>query len=265
MASGLFASGVPAKMPKFLLPLRIVIIVLSVVVLALAAFALSVFGSRAGYLGSYSGAPGLLIFVAVKTWLIYGILLFVEISMPRSFPRIAAAVAYALSIIFWLSAWAWAASVAALWLSTVCYDGTCVKPNSYAAKEGGALAASAGLGAIIWVLSIVNLFCMVRACVSDRPAVHQSEMGPVGMGGGYSSVEPNKEAQTLIYSTDPAASAAPYGQPPVEYPPQTAYDQQSIYDPQQPVYGQPQTAYGQQQQPLYGQPQPAYSHQTASY
>lgn len=148
--NGLLAVGVPAKLPAFILPLRIAILVLSVIILALAAFALSVFGSYAGYLGGYSGASGLLIFVVIKTWIIYGVLFFLEYKMPQLYYRIAAVVAFAFSLIFWLSAWAWSASLASFWLSTVCYYGVCDSVDSYAKKEGGALAACAGLGAVVW-------------------------------------------------------------------------------------------------------------------
>jgi hypothetical protein len=231
--NGLLAVGVPSKLPAFVFPLRIAILVLSVIILALAAFALSVFGSYAGYLGGYSGASGLLIFVVIKTWIIYGVLMFLEFKMPRYYYRIAALVAFVFSIIFWLSAWAWSASLASFWLSTVCYGGVCVETDDYAKKEGGALAACAGLGAVVWVLSIVNLFLFVRACIADPPAVNQAELGQVGAG------DPNKEAEAAVYPVygaapggAPVATAAPgqYGQPPVQY-------------QQQPVYGQQQATY----------------------
>jgi hypothetical protein len=66
--SGLTAKGPPAGLPKFLLYIRIVIIVLSLIILALAAYAISIFGSVTYYYGSYNGAAGLLIFtVSTRT------------------------------------------------------------------------------------------------------------------------------------------------------------------------------------------------------
>lgn len=73
-----------------------------------------------------------------------------EIWAPHMFYRIIALVAYILSIIFWLSAWAWAASTAAFWLSSYCYGGYCVSLTGYDKSEGSALAACAGLGALAW-------------------------------------------------------------------------------------------------------------------
>jgi membrane protein implicated in regulation of membrane protease activity len=86
----------------------------------------------------------------IKTFIVIGGALAIEIWFPHMFYRLVALIAYILSIIFWLSAWAWAASTAALWLSTSCYFGTCSSPSSYASREGGALAGCAGLGAIVW-------------------------------------------------------------------------------------------------------------------
>ncbi|EPE03585.1 hypothetical protein F503_01843 [Ophiostoma piceae UAMH 11346] len=177
--SGILSKGVPASLPRFTLFLRIAIVVLSVVVLALAAFALSVFGSYAGYYGGYSGVSGLLIFVVIKTWLIFGILALFEYRLPQYYFRIVAVIAYAFSIVFWLSAWAWSASNAAFWLSNYCYGGYCYDGDSYAKKEGGALAACAGLGAVVWVLSIVNFAFFLRACIADPPVANQAELGQI--------------------------------------------------------------------------------------
>ena len=148
--NGLLAVGVPAGQPAFIFYLRIAIIVLSVIILALAAYALSVFGSYGTYLGGYTGVSGLLIFVVIKTWIIFGGLFFLEFRMPKYYYRIVAVIAFALSIVFWLSAWAWSASIASFWLSTVCYAGICSSRSSFEMREGGALAACAGLGAVVW-------------------------------------------------------------------------------------------------------------------
>ena len=170
-ARGLTAKGVPPQ-PRWLLYLKIAILVLSLVVLALAAYSISLFGSYYGIVGG-TGAGGFLIFVVgfpfllfplslpvsnsltrgvqtLKTFIIIGGATVIEVWFPHLFYRIVALVVYNLSIIFWLSAWAWAASTAALWLGSSCYLGTCSSPSSYASREGGALAACAGLGAIIW-------------------------------------------------------------------------------------------------------------------
>ncbi len=59
---------------------------------------------------------GIQIIQAIKTWLIYGILALFEFKYPNFFFRIVAIVLYGINIVFWLSAWAWSASIAALWL-----------------------------------------------------------------------------------------------------------------------------------------------------
>lgn len=65
--------------------------------------------------------------------------------------RLVAVIAYALSIIFWLSGWAWCASWAGAYLSLADYYGIDgLSYDNFAKKEGGSLAACAGLGAIVW-------------------------------------------------------------------------------------------------------------------
>lgn len=233
--NGIMGKGVPAGLPPFLLYIRIAIIFLSVIVLALAAWAIAVFGSVTGYYVGSNGVSGLLIFAVIKTWLIYGILTFVELRAQHMYYRIIAIIAYTISIIFWLSAWAWSASVAGLWLSAGndfgYYDD--VDESYYDSyvkawkNEGAALAACAGLGAVIWVLSIVHLVFLVRACMHDTGSTgNQAELGQVGAG--------KTEATSTVY---PATQPTPvqYGQP-------------GVYQTQ-PAYGQPAPAYGQPQQP----------------
>jgi len=136
-------------------------------------------------------------------------------------------IACAISIVFWLSAWAWSASIAAFWLSydTYYYDSYINSAPWHA--EGAALAACAGLGAIVWILSIVHLVFFIRACMHDSAPVHQAELGHVGIH--------KTEANSTVY---PATGPAPvqYGQP-----------APGVYQ-QQPAYGQP-APYQQPQQP----------------
>jgi len=229
--SGLTAKGVPPNMPKFLLFIRIAIIALSVIILALSAYAISIFGSALGIYGGYSGASGLLIFAVIKTWIIYGAFTFIEMKAPHLYYRLLAIIAYAISIVFWLSAWAWSASVGAFWLSFDYGYGLGYSGYAPLRNEGAALAACAGLGALLWILAIVHLVFLMRACMADSgttTAPHQAELGQVH---GQHKVE----AQTNVY---PATTPTPvqYGQP-------------------QPGYGQP-APYGQPQPAPYGQ-QPA--------
>ncbi len=84
----------------------------------------------------------------IKTWLIYGILLALELKAQHLFYRIIAVIAYAISIVFWLSAWAWSASMAGFWLGYVCAFGVC--DDGPWKNEGASLAVCAALGAIVW-------------------------------------------------------------------------------------------------------------------
>ncbi len=140
--SGLTQTGVPPQ-PRFMFFIKIAILVLSLVILALAAYSISLFGGYAYY---GTGAGGLLIFVTIKSFIVFGGATAIEIWAPQMFYRIIAVIAYIFSMIFWLSAWAWAASSASAWLSLSQFG---VIDNSWK-SEGGALAACAAFGAIVW-------------------------------------------------------------------------------------------------------------------
>jgi hypothetical protein len=217
-AQGLTARGAPANQPPFLFYLKIAILVLSFIILAMAAWSIAIFNSWVGYLGG-NGVGGLVIFVVIKTWLIYGIMMFLEFKANHLFYRIVAVVLYSISIIFWLSAWAYSASLAGFWLSYTCYGGFC--DNTWT-SEGAALAVCAALGAVVWVLSIVHLVFFIRACLNDTTIMtnNQAELG---------QVHPIKqEATTTVYQQGPAP--AQYQQvPPQEY--QQPHQQQQ-YAPQ---------------------------------
>ncbi|KAI1659780.1 hypothetical protein F4813DRAFT_351907 [Daldinia decipiens] len=156
LISGLIARGAP-MFPEFLLYTKAVLILLSVIVLALASYVLSIQHSNPYY---NSGVPEYLIFLTIFTWIIYGAPLAIELKAPRFYYRIVVLAAYALSSIFWLAGWAWSASWASYGLSF---------NNSYEESSGkdlwttfgSVMGACAGLGALIWVLSIAEFgfFC----------------------------------------------------------------------------------------------------------
>lgn len=168
-AQGLTKTGVPPQ-PLWLLYIKIAILVLALIVLGLAAWAQSMIGNNGGYLTNWTGTPGMDIFVAILSFIVYGGAAAIEIWAAHLFFRIAALVAYILTIIFWLSAWAWSASVASDLLG-----------GYYSSDYGTALAACAGLGALVWVLTIVHLVFFVRACLADPQgsAAGQAELGQV--------------------------------------------------------------------------------------
>lgn len=223
--SGLSAHGAPATQPRFLFFLKIAIIVLSIVVLALSAYAISLVGDiTGGYYGYVgAGAPGLLIFTVIWTWITYGVFLFFELKAPHMFYRIIAVIVWALSIIFWLSGWALAASHAASVMSVAnMYDGYSKYLNNtfydWYKKYGGALAGCAGIGALVWILIIVHFVFFVRACMTDTTTTG-AELG---------NVQHKQETPGA-----PAPAAAP-----AQYQAQPVYQQQQTY---------PQQAYPQQQ------------------
>ncbi|KAH6895231.1 hypothetical protein B0T10DRAFT_210941 [Thelonectria olida] len=158
---GLTATGVPA-MPVWLTIIRGVIIAFALGALIASAYNLSLFGGNSYYLSGYSGPAGFMIFDAIFTWLILGFMLASEFFAPQLYIRIAFIGALILCAIFWLSAWAWAASVASSFYSW--YDGW-YSDNTFSAY-GGSMAAAAAIGAVTWVLVIVFIVFFVRACIA---------------------------------------------------------------------------------------------------
>lgn len=161
-AQGLTATGVPA-MPLWLTILRGVIITFALGVLIAAAYNLSLFGGNSYYLSSYSGPSGFMIFNAIFTWLILGLMFGAEFFAPQLYFRIAFVISLILCAIFWLSAWAWAASVAADFYSW--YDNW--YSDSTFSAYGGSMAAEAAIGAVNWVLIIVLIVFFIRACIAS--------------------------------------------------------------------------------------------------
>jgi hypothetical protein len=80
---------------------------------------------------------------AIWSFLIYGGAAAIEIWSPHLFYRIVALVGNILSIIFWLSAWAWSASTASVWLGATAFWGG-------DKNFGGAMAGCAAIGAVAW-------------------------------------------------------------------------------------------------------------------
>ncbi|KAI5463078.1 hypothetical protein BGZ63DRAFT_402419 [Mariannaea sp. PMI_226] len=186
---GLTATGVPA-MPFWLTIIRGVIIVFALGALIASAYNLSLFGGYGAYLSGYTGPAGFMIFDAIFTWLILGCMLASEFFAPQLYIRIAFVIALILCAIFWLSAWAWAASVASSffsWYNGFYKDGTL---SAY----GGSMAAAAAIGAVNWVLIIVFLVFFVRACMCNPQSQNFPARDPVEAELGES--KPPQPAQT---------------------------------------------------------------------
>jgi hypothetical protein len=210
-ARGLTAPGVP-PLPAWLLYIKGAIFLLSIIILALSAYAISLYNGLLTFYYS-SGAPGFLIFLAIYTWIIYGAYTAIELKAQHFYYRIGALVAYVLSVIFWLTGWAWAASWAAQLGSFTGFYGIL---DTFTSVMG----ACAGLGALLWILAIVHLVFFILACVREPGAAHS---GNVELGHGQKHDE------------------ATVQQP---YPAQPVYGGQ----PQQAYTGQPQPAYTGQTQ-----------------
>ncbi|KAI1750968.1 hypothetical protein F4782DRAFT_229887 [Xylaria castorea] len=113
---------------------------------------------------------------SIWTWFIYGGMLAVEHCAPQLYYRIVFIVGQLLSVIFWIYAWAWAASWASYTLSFDNY-------NSYNSIQGAwmtfgkTIAACAGTGAEVWVLCIIGLIVFCSACKrsSTSPPVNDME------------------------------------------------------------------------------------------
>ncbi|KAK8042487.1 hypothetical protein PG994_012970 [Apiospora phragmitis] len=170
--SEITAPGVPPQ-PKWLIFIKGAIILLAVVILALAAYALSLFGDLSYYYSA--GAPGYLLFVAHQFYY-----------------RIAMMVAYILTCIFWLSGWAWSASWASFLLA-YSYDDF-YYPGIH--TFGSVMAACAALGAVTWILCIINLIFFIIGSVRNHDA---SNPGNVELGHGPKTSE-GVQAQTPVYA-----------------------------------------------------------------
>jgi hypothetical protein len=90
---------------------------------------------------------------AILTFIVYGGGIALTHYSPDNFFRIGFLIGYIFSIIFWLSGWAWSASLAGVWLSA--YDsytraGYRVSNSDPGKQLGAALAVCAALGAVVW-------------------------------------------------------------------------------------------------------------------
>ncbi|TEA19478.1 hypothetical protein C8034_v009668 [Colletotrichum sidae] len=175
---GLMGRGVPPT-PTFFSILRVAVMVLSLAVLAACAYNLSLLG---GYSGSYTGPPGFMLFVALFTLVVLGGASAMERFAPHLYFRLALLIAYGTNVLFWLSGWAWSASIAALFLGDTCISGICFGPTTEEKKYGGSMAAAAAVGALNWIMMTVVLFYYVKGCLADPDCYglstgHSAEMG----------------------------------------------------------------------------------------
>ncbi|KAK1723017.1 uncharacterized protein BDZ83DRAFT_653456 [Colletotrichum acutatum] len=213
---GLMGKGAPPT-PSLFSIVRVAVLVLSLAVLAACAYCLSLLGA---YSSSYTGPPGFMLFVvclilldplsrtlnqqpsipiisqvdhftnrnrrdqSLFTLLVLGGAMILERFAAHLYFRIAVLVGYGTNCLFWLSGWAWSASIAALFLRDTCVQGTCFGPTTEEKRYGGSMAGAAAVGAVNWVLMTIVLFYYIKGCLSDPDCYgvstgHGSEMGSI--------------------------------------------------------------------------------------
>jgi len=205
--------------------MKYAILGLSLVCLAMGAWATASVGDYGIYVSG--GAGGLVIFVAILTFIVYGGGIALEKFSPNNFFRIGFLIGYIFSIIFWLSGWAWSASVAGVWNSyTRAIGSSRVSDNNPYKQLGAALAVCAALGAVVWVMAIVNLVMFIKACVADENNPN-AELG---------NIKHQADGYPAAASYPAPAPAQPYGAQPQAYPQTQTYPQQPAASP----YGQAQ-------------------------
>ncbi|WQF86052.1 hypothetical protein CDEST_11066 [Colletotrichum destructivum] len=193
---GLMGKGVPPT-PVFFSVVRVATLVLSLAVLAACAYCLSLLGA---YSSSYTGPPGFMLFVVLAsresspvrkrssevkslfTVVVLGGAMAAERFAAHLYLRVVVLVGYTATCLFWLSGWAWSASIAALFLGNTCIQSTCFGPTTEEKRYGGSMAGAAAVGAINWVLMVIVLFYYIKGCLSDPDCYgvstgHGSEMG----------------------------------------------------------------------------------------
>jgi hypothetical protein len=236
--SGITATG-PPVMPKWLFFLRIAILVFTFGSFIAACVNVAALNGWTSYYSS-SGPGGFTIFDAIFTWIVIGSMLVLEWRFHQFYVRLAYLVLLPLCAIFWLSAWAWSASVASAFRGY--YSGFGDDDwDRYAAS----IAACAALGAFTWVAIIVLTIFYIMACLrdggEDQPTTYQTEMA--------------------VPKQEPVNTAVQQPADPNQYPQQGYYSPEQQQQQQQSPYPPQETPqYPQQQQPPPQQYPPQQQH-----
>jgi len=231
----------PPVLPKWLFYLRIAIIVLSLGVLIAAGVNVAAFDSWTRWSAS-SGPGGFLIFDVIFTWIILGTMLVFEFWYHQFYLRLAYVVLLPLAAIFWLSAWAWAASVASVFRGSY---GDSFFGSDDLDRYSSSIAACAALGAFTWVAIIVLTIFYIVACLRDNnDTVHQTEMGM-----------PSKTETTPAPAAVPNNGATGFNQQTQDYYSGQPPAQHEVQHQQAP-YSQEMPSADQYQQPQQGTPYP---------
>jgi lysylphosphatidylglycerol synthetase-like protein (DUF2156 family) len=136
---------------------------------------------------------------------VFGGALAIERWAPQFYYRVGFLVGHILTVIFWLTGWAWAASWAAYILSFDNYDSYDSIRGAWKAF-GQSIAACAGLGALVWVLCIIALVVHCWACMrSTKPTPNPN----VEFANPFKPTE--AQAQTISSSTHGDATQTVHG------------------------------------------------------
>ncbi|KAL9942399.1 hypothetical protein D7B24_003414 [Verticillium nonalfalfae] len=221
--------------PSWFFIVQLVVLALGLGVFIASAYSLSFFDGY-GYAGAYSGSPGFLLFAALLIFIVVGSHIVLERLFSQWYFRLAFVIGYALTIIFLLSAWAWAASIARLFNGDVCDAFGCYSNdgNGY----GSAMAAGAALGAFAWVLLIVLLVFYILASLKEG----RGEVAPAATAADAEMGHVNKEAH------QPSVAAPTEQLPQQQYQEQQPYQQQPYAPQDQTQQYAPQEQYPPQQQ-----------------
>jgi len=191
MRGGTAHSHIP-PMPFFVFILRIAQIVLAFLLLILAAYSLSVLGSWSGF--------GMTIFTCIWTWLVLAYILVSSRFFPLAYNVWGHLALESLAVLFWLVSWALTASEASLftYLDGFYLDDYLGYGNgkNYSSAVGTGKA-TAGIGALEWILFVITLIVFGLEVHKWRLA------GNTGMGG------PEMGVANEQHKMDPVVNQAP--------------------------------------------------------
>ncbi|KAK0388639.1 hypothetical protein NLU13_4882 [Sarocladium strictum] len=247
---GLMAIGRPPVLPSWIFYLQIAIIVLSFGCLIAGAINVATFDGWAYYTSS-SGPGGFTIFDAIFTWIVVGTMIVFGRWYHQFYIRLTYVVLLPLTAIFWLSAWAWSASVASAFRGA--YNDALFRSTALG-RYGASIAACAALGAFTWVAIIVLTIFYIIACLRDGEdnAANQTEMG----------MHTKTETPAPATATAPAPAPAPatdvngFNHQTQDYYGAQPAAQNQVPPPQQSPYSQEMPSPEHYQQPQQGAPYP---------
>jgi len=236
------------RQPFWLFIVRFFQLFLSLIILALSAWA-------GGGIGFWYAGFGVAIFAFVWTLLFIGYIQLSTFFLPTAYNKYIHLVLECLTVIFWLSAWASLAAVAAVWSWGNIYGDGYVCGVYYYCRRGlddrslgkrytesqlngmiNATKAAAGLGAIEWLLFIGTLISYGIYLHRNRIATRDAQLG-IGPAGAQQQEIKMQPVVNQYPVQQPQPQPQPYQQVPAEQ-----FQQQQTYPPQPYAQQQPYQA-----------------------